>query len=160
VWQGDIALVPALTMSDVDQQASAIAIGDLPMSPLLQAEPTGVERGQAHAVAGESHAAKKPVDLFAAEAHRQLLLPWWSHDGEDGPVAIEGMLEEELDATQCNCARAPRVLLDMLEVEAILSEFFLGEHVRKRSDFGSPGFMAVITSTSMRMFPNCSISRM
>jgi len=104
--KGTVPIFPAFTMSDVDQHASAIDIGDLQMSPLLQAEPTGVARGQAHAVAGESHA------------------------GEGGPVAIEGMWEEKLDATQGNRARAPRVPLDMLEVEEILSEFFLGDHVR------------------------------
>jgi len=42
---------------------------------------------------------------------------------------VEGVLEEELDATQRNRARAPRVLLDMLDVEEILAEFFLGDHV-------------------------------
>ena len=46
VWQGDIAIFPAFTMSDVDQHASAIDIGDLQMGPLLQAEPTGVDGGR------------------------------------------------------------------------------------------------------------------
>lgn len=43
---------------------------------------------------------------------------------------MAGLFAEALDATQGNRARAPRVLLDILEVEEILSEFFLGDHVR------------------------------
>jgi hypothetical protein len=89
------------------------------MDPLLKPETTGVDRGEAHTGARQSHAAKKLADLFAAEDHRQLFLAWRSHKAQGGPVTVEGMFEEELDAAQRNHARTAGVLLDILDVEEV-----------------------------------------
>ena len=59
LWQRDIPIFPALPATDVDQQTRAINIGHLQMGPLLKPETTGVDRGEAHAVARQSHAAEK-----------------------------------------------------------------------------------------------------
>ena len=58
VWQGDIAIFPAFAMTDVDQHASAIDIAHLQMGALLQAQTTGVDRGEADSVAEQSHTAE------------------------------------------------------------------------------------------------------
>jgi hypothetical protein len=99
------------------------------MGPLLKPETTGGERGEAHAGARQSHAAEKLADLFETEDHRQLFLAWRSHKTPGGPVAVEGLLEEELDAAQRDRARTAGVLLDILEGEAVLSEVFLTDQV-------------------------------
>jgi hypothetical protein len=116
-------------MTDVDQQTRAIDIGYLQMGPLLKPETTGVDRGEAHAVAQQSHAVEKPENLFETEDYRQLFLAWRSHKTQGGPVAVEGLLEEELDAASRDRARTAGVLLDMLEVEEVWAEFFLTDQV-------------------------------
>jgi hypothetical protein len=113
----------------VDPQTRAINIGHLQMGPLLKPETTGVERGEAHAVARQSHAAGQLADLFEAEDHRQLLLAWRAHKAQGGPVTVEGLFEEELDAAQRNRARTAGVRLDMLEGEEVLAEVFLSDQV-------------------------------
>jgi hypothetical protein len=105
VRQGDIPIFPALTVTDVDQYTRAIDIGHLQMGPLLKPETTGVDRGEAHAVARPSYAVEKPANLFETEDHRQLFLAWRSHKTPGGPVAVEGLLEEERDAAQRDRAR-------------------------------------------------------
>jgi hypothetical protein len=129
MWQGHITIFPALTTTDVDQHARTINMWDLQLGALLQAQPTGVEGGEADAVAEPSDTAENRSHLFGAQDHWQFFLARGADEGEGGPVSVKGILEEELDATPCNRARAPRVRLDMLEVEEILAEFFLGDHV-------------------------------
>ena len=99
------------------------------MGALLEAQATGVNRGEADARAEQAGTAEHRSHLFEAQDHGQFLLARGADNAEGGPVSVEGVLEEELDATQGNRARAPRVLLDILDVEEILSEFFLGDHV-------------------------------
>ena len=102
----------------------------LQMGALLQAQTTGVDGGEADSVTEESDTAENLAHLFEAEDHRQLLLARGADKAEGGPVSVEGVLEEARDATQGHRARAPSVRLDMLEIEEILSECFLGNHVR------------------------------
>jgi hypothetical protein len=127
--KGTVPIFPALPVTDLDQLASAVDILHVEMGAFLQAQTTGVERGEAHAVARQSHAAEQPADLFEAEDHGQFFLPWRAHKAQGSPVSVEGLFEEELDAAQRDRARTAGVLLDMLDVQEILSEFFLGDHV-------------------------------
>jgi hypothetical protein len=129
VRQGDIPIFPARTRTDVDQQTSASDIGPLQMGPLLKPETTGGDRGEAHAVARQSHAVETPAHLFEPEDHRQLFLAWRSHTTPGGPVAVEGLLDAEREAAQRDGARTAGVLLDMLDGEEVLAACFLTEHV-------------------------------
>jgi len=129
MWQGNITIFPAFTTTDVDKQARTIKMWDLKMGALLQAQTTGVDRGEADSGAGSSDTAEHPSNLFEAEDHRQLLLAWCSNKAEGGPVSVEGVLEEELDAAKRDRARTAGVIFDMLAVEEVLSKFFLGDSV-------------------------------
>ena len=129
VRHGDIPILPALTLTAVAQPTRALAIGPLQRSPLLQPETTGVDRGEAHAVARPSHAAEQPAHRFATEEHRQLLRAWRAHTTPGGPVAVEGRLDEALDAAPRDRARTAGVLLDLLDGEAVWAECFLTEQV-------------------------------
>jgi hypothetical protein len=129
MWQGNITIFPAFTTTDVDKHASTIHMWDLKMGALLQAQPTGVDRGEADSVAGEADTAEHPSNLFEAEDHRQLLLAWGSNTAEGGPVAVESRLEEELDAAKRDSASTAGVIFDILDVEEVLSKFFLGDSV-------------------------------
>jgi hypothetical protein len=114
----------------MNQQASAVDIGDLKMGAFPKAQTAGVDGGEADPVAQESDTAENPVHLLTAEDDRQLFLAWGANKGEGRPLSGERMLEEKLDPAQGDGARAAGVLLDMLEVEEILSELFLGDQGR------------------------------
>jgi hypothetical protein len=129
MWQGNITIFPAFTTTDVDKHARTINMWDLKMGALLQAQTTGGDRGEADSGAGSSDTAEHPSNLFEAEDHRQLLLAWCSNKAEGGPVSVEGVLEEELDAAKRDRARTAGVIFDMLAVEEVLSKFFLGDSV-------------------------------
>jgi hypothetical protein len=60
----------------------------------------------------------------------ELLLAWGAYKGQRGPFSLEGLLVEELDAAQRNGACAPRVVLDGLNIEEIVTQFFLCDLVR------------------------------
>jgi hypothetical protein len=129
MWQGNITIFPAFTTTDVDKHARTLNRWDLKMGALLQAQTPGVNRGEADSVAGSSDTAEHPSTLFEAEDHRQFPLAWCSNKAEGGPVSVEGLLEEELDAAQRDRARTAGVIFDMLDVEEGLSKFFLGDEV-------------------------------
>jgi len=129
LWQGTITICPACTTTDVDKHARTLTMWDLQRGALLQAQPTGVERGEADSGAGSSDTAEHPSNLFKAEDHRQFLLAWCSNNAEGGPVSVEGMLEEALDAATRDRARTAGVILDMLDVAEVLSKFFRGDYV-------------------------------
>jgi hypothetical protein len=69
------------------------------------------------------------VHRLDAEDGRPFLLAWGADKGQRGPVPFEGVLVETLDAAQRNRAGAPRVRLDVFEVEEIVPEFFLPDLV-------------------------------
>jgi len=129
LWQGHITLFPACTTTDVDKHARTIKMWDLQMGALLQAQPPGVDRGEADSGAGSSDTAEHLSNLFKAEDHRQFLLAWCSNTAEGGPVAVEGMLAEALDAAPRDRARTAGGIFDLLDGEEVLSKFFRGDSV-------------------------------
>jgi hypothetical protein len=129
VWQGDIPIFPSFATTDVKQQASAVDLWDLKMGAFLKAQTAGVDRREADPVAQESDTAEKLSNFFDAEDDWKLFLAWGANKGEGGPRSAEGLLEEELDAAERDCARTAGVVLDILEIEEVLSEFFLRDHV-------------------------------
>ena len=126
---GDIPSFPTLPVADVDQQASAVEIAHLELGAFLQAQPTGGGRGEAHAVAGPSHAGETPLARLAAEEHRQLFLAWRTHQAQGGPIALERMVEEELETAQGEGPGTARGVRDVLAREDVVAECFLGDAV-------------------------------
>jgi hypothetical protein len=128
-WPRAITIFPAFAGPDVEHPARAVAISPLQMGALLQAQPTGVEGGEADAGAEQSDTAEKRPPLVGAQDNRKFVLARGADEGEGGPVAGEGVLEAEREATQRHRARAPSVRLAMLDGEEILAACFLGDHV-------------------------------
>ncbi len=129
VRPGDIPLVPALTRTDVAQPTRALESGPLQRGPLLTPETTGVDRGEAPAVARPAHAVETPAHRFETAEHRQLWRAWRSHTTPGGPVAVEGRLAAALDAAPRDRARPAGVRLDMLDVEEVVAACFRTAHV-------------------------------
>ena len=93
-----------------------------------------------HAVAREPDAIENLADLFEAQDDRELLFARRANEAEYGKVFVESVLEEKLDAAQGNGDAAAGVILDILDVEEILSKFFLGDQIR--------GFVKVLRELS------------
>ena len=53
------------------------------------------------------------------------MLLGWPHEGQRSPFPLERMFVEELDAAQCDGAGAAGGVLDVLEVEEVVAQFFL-----------------------------------
>jgi hypothetical protein len=69
------------------------------------------------------------LHFFDAEDHRQLLLARRSNQFKRGKLSLERFIAEELDAADGDRRSGSRVLLDILDVQQILSEFFLSDEV-------------------------------
>jgi hypothetical protein len=95
----------------------------------LQPQSARVDCPQTDSVAWQSDAAQYLSDFVWSEDHREFLLARRSDEVEDGPLSVQSLLEEELDAANGDGAGGPRPLLDILDVEEVLSEFFLGDEV-------------------------------
>jgi len=129
-WQRDIPIFSAFPLPEVNHSAGAIDILNLKMSPFLKPEPTGINRREASPMALQPDEAENPTDLVRAQDGRKLLFASRANKVEDGEIPLESMLEEELDAAQSDSERTAGVFSDILEVEKILSEFFLSDQVR------------------------------
>jgi hypothetical protein len=68
--------------------------------------------------------------LASVERHSEgNALVWCSDELQCSEVSIQRLLEEELDRQMARRARS-RVLLDILDLQEILSKFFGGDQVR------------------------------
>jgi hypothetical protein len=129
LWQGDITILGPFTMRDMEDHARAIDILETKMGCFLQAEPTGVDRGEASPVAGKSDGVKNHSHLIDAEDGWELLLARGANQGEGGEVSVEGLLEEELDGADGDGGGAAGVVFDIPDVEEVLAQFFLSDQV-------------------------------
>jgi hypothetical protein len=111
----------------VEHQPGTVDILDLKLSPLLEPQTAGVYGRETDSVARNLDEAENLVNLIGAEDGGELFLVGRANEAQSGQVLVEGMLEEELDAAQSNGERTAGVFLDILEMEKILSQFFLGD---------------------------------
>ena len=128
----DVAVFGPLAMTHVDEHPrGTVDIGDLKMGAFLKPQPAGVDGGEAGAVERQADTAKDRSNLFRAQDHRELLLPGGPNEGESAPLSLEGFLIEELDATKSNGAGSAGELLDILEIEEILTKLLFTDLVRR-----------------------------
>lgn len=80
---------------------------------------------------GEPDEREDLSNLIYGEDGGELLFTRWPDQLKARPLLAEGRLEEELDPAQSDSGSWACVLLDILDVEEILSKFFLGDEVRR-----------------------------
>jgi len=71
--QRHVAVLAPVAVTDVDQQAGRIDVGDLQTGTLPEAQTAGVEGDQTNPVAEEADAAQDVADFLRAEDDRELL---------------------------------------------------------------------------------------
>ncbi len=127
--QGDVAVLVALGVAEVQQLALAVDVADLQADAFLQPQPAGVDGGQADAIRRAVHTGQDLTDLGGTKHRRQFLLVGRADQVEGGPVAPQGVLEEELDAAQRQGRGAAGDVLDVVEVEEVLAEVLFADLV-------------------------------
>jgi hypothetical protein len=111
----------------MEHHPGTIDIPDLKLRPFLEPQTAGVDGRETDSVAWDLDQAEKLVNLLDAENGRKLFLAGRANEVQGGQILVEGVLVEELDAAQGDGERTAGVFLDILEMEEILSQFFLGD---------------------------------
>jgi hypothetical protein len=129
-WPGDVTVLPAVPVADMQEQASAGELGHSQRGSLLKPPPAGGDGGETRSVTA-------PADVPAAlstrrDAHDdgECLLPRWAHDSQGSPVSCEGRLEETLETAKCHSARPAGVWPDVLQGQEVLATCCLRDLLR------------------------------
>ena len=73
---------------------------------------------------------QNPLDFLNGEDDREALFLRGPDDVERGPLPVQRLFIEKLDAAERQGDRGPRPLFAVFDVQEILPEFFLGEEMR------------------------------
>ena len=84
--------------ADVEKHAVAVDIGDLQGPSFCQSQAAGIDRGQADAMAEHVDACEGAPDLLDAQDSGQGFDALGLDKTDGGPVPLQGILVEELDA--------------------------------------------------------------
>jgi hypothetical protein len=100
------------------------------MGALLQPQSTGIKSGQAPPRAPQLDVRQNGAHVFDAEDDRELLLPWGTDKGQRRPCPLEGLRIKKRAPTQGDGPGRTGVVLDVLEVEAVIAPCCLRDPVR------------------------------
>ncbi len=67
------------------------------------------------------------ADFLTAQNHRKFLLTRGSNKFAGGPLTLQGLLVKEFDTADGNSARSPGPLLDILNIEGVVTQLFLAD---------------------------------
>jgi hypothetical protein len=129
-WQGAwrqraVAVLGPLARADVEAHARSGEVSALQVGPFVATPPTGVEGGETHARARPLEVRQQGSDLCDTAEDREFRFAWGADEGPRGPCSLHRVLIAKLAAAQGDGTRAARVVLDVLEREAIVTECFL-----------------------------------
>ena len=119
---------------DVNEPALAVDLRRPQVSTFEEAEPAGVDRGQAGAVDRNPHALEDVANLLARQYCREPMVGRWPQEREAGPLAMKRRLEEELHAAHRDGRRGAGHLLLPRQEEEVLPQVFLGQKVRAAAE--------------------------
>src|SRR5258708_1529835 len=109
----------------MDHHAGAVDVRHPQIGAFLQAPSARVNQREADSITPPADAAKKLSHFGDGEDDRQLLLRRGPHDPKDGPATVERVLVEKAEAADGDGHGVAGVVLDTLEVEEVLTKFFL-----------------------------------
>src|SRR6266436_7677851 len=115
---------------DAQEHPLRIDVANPQEQPFTEAQATGINRGQTDPVHRRAYARENPLDFLPAQDHGQLLFPGRAQEFEAGPVTLEGVLEQKLDAAQGDGGGGTGDLLLQSEEQEVATQFFFGDLVR------------------------------
>jgi hypothetical protein len=90
LWKREVTVLGPLTRSDVEAHARRVDVSDLQVGPFLEAQPTGGDGGETHAIARPCEVRQNGADRFETKDDGECLGAWGSDEGQRGhgpPVA-------------------------------------------------------------------------
>ena len=98
--QRDVSVFVSLSTMDVDEHSVGIDVWNLEVGTFLEPEPEGVHDGETGFVMGELDQVQDLSNFVETEDHGEGFVFFGSYEFESGPLSLEGVGEEELDAAQ------------------------------------------------------------
>ena len=128
--QRHVAVFVALGLPDAHESARTVDVFDFQMSALGQAQSAGIDRGQTEAIVLKANAVQHMANFIPAEHDRQPFVFPGTDEQQGWPRALDGVIVEELDATQCDRAGAAAPLFDVFTVQKVLPQIFFANPAR------------------------------
>jgi hypothetical protein len=128
-WERDIAVLGAFATAHVDKHTCTVNLGNLQVGAFLKPQAAGVAGDETHPVAQQFQVRQNGAGLFDTDDDREFLFPWGSEECQRGQFLVQGVFIEKLDAAQGHGTGTARVVLDVLEIEEVVTEFFLRDAV-------------------------------
>src|SRR5437016_9492105 len=115
---------------DAQEHPLRIDVGNPQEQTFTEAQAAGIDRGQTDPVHRRAHAQENLLDFLPAQDHGQFLFPARAQELKGGPVTLEGVLEQELEAAQSNGGGGAGGFLFQGEEQEVATQFFFGDLVR------------------------------
>src|SRR2546425_5835607 len=115
---------------DAQEHPLRIDVANPQEQTFTESQATGINRGQTNPVHRSAHARENLSDFLPAQDHGQFLFPPRAQELKGGPVTLEGVLEQELDAAQSDGGGGTSHFLFQGEEQEVATQFFLRDEVR------------------------------
>src|SRR5438128_10726523 len=115
---------------DAQEHPLRIDVANPQEQTFTESQATGIDRGQTNPVHRSAHARENLSDFLPAQDHGQFLFPPRAQELKGGPVTLEGVLEQELDAAQSDGGGGTSHFLFQGEEQEVATQFFLRDEVR------------------------------
>jgi hypothetical protein len=115
---------------DAQEHPLGIDVANPQEQAFTESQATGINRTQTDPVHGRAHAGENLLDFLPAQDHGQFLFPRRAQEFEAGPITLEGVLEQELNAAQSDGGGGAGHFLFQGEEEEVATQFFFGDLIR------------------------------
>jgi hypothetical protein len=100
LWPRARAVLSAFPATPMGEHAGPVHSGALEMGALWEPGATSGEGRQASPITQQLEVGQHGAHLADTEDNGELLLAWCTHQGKGGPLPLEGLVVEALDAAQ------------------------------------------------------------
>jgi len=126
--QRHVALLAAFAV-DAQEHALGVQVSNLQAAAFVETQTAGIDGRQADAVDGRAHTTENLLHFLPTQDHGQFFGLGRAQQFEDGPVSLEGVLEEEFDGAQGDGGGGTSDFLFQGEVKEVPAQLFLGDEV-------------------------------
>jgi hypothetical protein len=127
--EGDVAILPALALTNGDEHAGRVDVGNAQTTDLAEAEAGGVEKGEQDLVAEGGDVGEKRDQLVDRENDREMTLPAPVRNAHHKVRAIDDVEIEEAERADTLVEPGPGGALDVAQEEQILLDLAEAEPI-------------------------------
>ncbi len=151
--QGHVTVAVAFARPDVEEHALRINVADFQLEGFAQAQPTGIDGRQGHAVVQGLDLRQDPANLGGRKNDRQFELGSRPRQLQlRRPSPLEGLLPEELDGAEGLGGTLAGEAALGFQIDEVLAEFFGAEQVGRAAEvFGELPHTGPVTLLAARL---------